>query len=297
MVDNFLGCEIIKVYYTCGACYMRQVRDTVDLATDDVDLKFKIIQDALTFLAENFDENLQSNSTGTRIQQYIKKETGCTDPYKLEKIESNRIALDVLPKVREILKEDASLETFVKIAIVGNIIDFGAYGLDADWEAMINEGLKKDLIINDIESFEKALNKYDDVLYLVDNTGEIVFDKLLIEKIKSYGVKVTVAVKEKPILNDACMKEALESGLDEVADIISTGADSVGIVESMVSDEFLEYFRNSPFIISKGMGNYEGITEMDLESQDVFVLLATKCPAISNHVGVDIGSHILHKLS
>ena len=89
---------------------MRQVRDTVDLATDDVDLKFKIIQDALAFLAENFDENLQSNSTGTRIQQYIKKETGCEDPYKLEKIESNRIALDVLPKVREILKEDDSLK-------------------------------------------------------------------------------------------------------------------------------------------------------------------------------------------
>ena len=65
----------------------------------------------------------------------------------------------------------------------------------------------------------------------------------------------------------------------------------------MVSDEFLEYFKNSSFIISKGMGNYEGITEMDLEGQDVFVLLATKCPAISNHVGVDVGSHILHKLS
>ena len=103
--------------------------------------------------------------------------------------------------------------------------------MDADWEDMINDGLKKELVINDIDAFEDALNKYDDVLYLVDNTGEIVFDKLLIEKIKSYGVNVTVAVKEKPILNDACMEEALEVGLDEVADIISTGTDSVGIVE------------------------------------------------------------------
>ena len=255
------------------------------------------MQHVLSFLAEEFDENLQSNSTGTRIQRYIKKVTGCDDPYKSEKIESNRIALNVLPKVKEILKDDDSLETFVKVAIVGNIIDFGAYGLDADWEDMINDGLKKELVINDIDAFEDALNKYDDVLYLVDNTGEIVFDKLLIEKIKSYGVNVTVAVKEKPILNDACMEEALEVGLDEVADIISTGTDSVGIVESMISDEFLEYFKKSPFIISKGMGNYEGITEMDLDGQDVFVLLAVKCPAISNHSGVDIGSHILYKLS
>ncbi|MCQ2737431.1 MAG: ARMT1-like domain-containing protein [archaeon] len=287
----------MKVYYTCGACYLRQARDTADLATDDEDLKFKIMQHVLSFLAEEFDENLQSNSTGTRIQRYIKKVTGCDDPYKAEKIESNRIALNVLPKVKEILKDDDSLETFVKVAIVGNIIDFGAYGLDADWEDMINDGLKKELVINDIDAFEDALNKYDDVLYLVDNTGEIVFDKLLIEKIKSYGVNVTVAVKEKPILNDACMEEALEVGLDEVADIISTGTDSVGIVESMVSDEFLEYFKKSPFVISKGMGNYEGITEMDLDGQDVFVLLAVKCPAISNHSGVDVGSHILHKLS
>lgn len=207
------------------------------------------------------------------------------------------MALSLLPQIKELLKEDDSLETYIKIAIVGNIIDFGSFGIDTDIESLIFEGLKKELVINDIDAFEDALNKYGEVLYLVDNTGEIVFDKLLIEKITSYGVKVTVAVKEKPIINDACMEDALEVGLDEFADIISTGADSVGIVESMISDEFLNYFNNSPFIISKGMGNYEGITEMDLTGQDVFVLLASKCPAISNGLEVNVGSHILYKLS
>lgn len=251
----------------------------------------------MSFLSNEFKYDTQSNSTGTRIHQYIKKETGCYDPYKSEKVKGNEIALSLLPKVRNLLNEDSSLETYIKIAIVGNILDFGSFGLNADMEQLINEGLKKNLVINDISLFEEALSNHDEVLYLVDNAGEIVFDRLLIEKIKSYGVNVTVAVKEKPILNDACMEEALEAGLDEVANIISTGADSVGIVESMVSDEFLEYFKKSSFIISKGMGNYEGITEMDLDNQDVFVLLATKCPAISKSLSVEEGSHVLYKLN
>ena len=247
-------------------------------------------------MGDNFDKDLSSNATGSRIHQYVKKETGCFDPYLDEKMKSNALAISLLPKLREILKEDDSLETFVKIAIVGNILDFGTFELGTDFESLILEGLNKELTINHIEEFEKALNKYDEVLYLVDNSGEIVFDKLLLEKIMEYDVNITVAVKENPIINDACMEDAIEVGLDDFARLITTGSDSVGIVESMVSDEFLEYFRNSPFVISKGMGNFEGITEMDLEGQDIFVLLCTKCPAISKYLGIDEGSHILKKL-
>lgn len=247
----------------------------------------------MAYVGENFSQDLSSNATGSRIHQYIKAETACYDPYFNEKKVGNEIALSLMPQVREILERDNSLETYVKIAIVGNILDFGAFDLDTDIESLILEGLGKELIINRVDELEDALNKYDKVLYLVDNTGEIVFDKLLLEKIKEYDVDITVAVKEKPILNDACLKEALEAGLDELADIISTGSDSVGIVESMISDEFKEILLDSPFIISKGMGNFEGLTEMDLKNQDVFLLFCTKCPAISKELGVDEGSHIL----
>ena len=255
-----------------------------------------MIQDVLSYLGENFSKELSSNATGTRIHQYIKKETGCHDPYLNQKKEGNEIALSLMPKVREILKEDNSLETYVKIAIVGNILDFGTFHLGTDFEAMIFEGLEKELKINKIDEFEDALRKYDSVLYLVDNTGEIVFDKLLLEKIREYDVDITVAVKERPILNDACMEEALEVGLDEVATLITTGSDSVGVVESMISDEFKEILLNSPFVISKGMGNFEGLTEMNFQGQDVFVLLCTKCPAISKELGIDEGSHVLTTL-
>lgn len=255
-----------------------------------------MIQDILSYLGENFSKDLSSNATGTRIHQYIKKETGCYDPYLNQKKEGNEIALSLMPKVREILSEDNSLETYVKIAIVGNILDFGTFHLDTDFESMIFEGLEKELKINKIDEFEEALRKYDSVLYLVDNTGEIVFDKLLLEKIKEYDVDIIVAVKERPILNDACMEEALEVGLDEVATLITTGSDSVGVVESMISDEFKEVLLNSPFVISKGMGNFEGLSEMNFDGQDVFVLLCTKCPAISKELGIEEGSHVLTTL-
>ena len=294
--QRFIGGDGIKVGYECGPCFLRQAREAAELSTDDDELRFEIIQDVLRFIGGRFDENLSSNATGSLIHQHVKRKTGCMDPYLDEKRKGNRLAISLLPKLRDILKEDNSLETYVKIAIVGNILDFGTFELGTDFESMILEGLDKELMINHLDELENALEKYDEVLYLVDNTGEIVFDKLLLEKIREYGVDITVAVKEKPIINDACMEDAVEAGLDDVARLITTGSDSVGVVESMVSDEFLQYFRNSPFVISKGMGNFEGITEMDLEGQDIFVLLCTKCPAISKYLNIDQGSHILKKL-
>jgi uncharacterized protein with ATP-grasp and redox domains len=198
--------------------------------------------------------------------------------------------------VNEILKTNDSLETYVKLSIVGNILDFGVYDINTDFKALIEDNMTNDLAINDIESFEKSLKSHGEVLYLVDNAGEIVFDRLLIEKIRDYDVNVTVAVKSGPVVNDACMKEAIDAGLDEIAQIITVGSDSGGIVSEQFSDEFKKVFDESEFIISKGMANYEGITEMDLRGKDVFSLLCTKCRPISKDLSVDIRSFVLKKL-
>ena len=198
------------------------------------------------------------------MHKMIKEKTGCRDPYRREKIEGNEIALKYLPDVKRILEDDDSLENHVKIAIIGNILDFGAFTLDDDIESVIKTALKKDLAVKDIEEFEDSLKKHDKVLYLVDNTGEIVFDKLLLAKIREYGLDITIAVKSEPILNDACMQEALEAGLDEYGKIVEIGCGTVGYVDSEISDEFREIFDSHDFVISKGMGNYEGLTEIDL---------------------------------
>lgn len=285
----------MKISYECGPCFLRQAREALDLSTDDESLKMEIMGDIFNFLSRNFKEGTNSNSTGSAMHKMIKQKTGCEDPYRREKIEGNEIALKYLPEVKKILDEDDSLENHVKIAIIGNILDFGAFTLDDDIESVIKQSLKKDLTIKDIDEFENSLKNHDKVLYLVDNTGEIVFDKLLLAKIREYGLDITIAVKSQPILNDACMAEALDAGLDEFGELVEIGCGTVGYVDSEISDEFREIFDYHEFIISKGMGNYEGLTEIDLSDKDIYFLLCAKCNTISRDIGVNLHDMLLFK--
>ena len=285
----------MKISYECGPCFLRQAREAMDLSTDDESLKMEIMEDIFKFLSNNFKLDTNSNSTGSAMHKMIKEKTGCRDPYRKEKIEGNEIALKYLPDVKKILDEDNSLENYVKIAIIGNILDFGAFTLDDDIESVIKTALEKDLAVKDIEEFENSLKNHDEVLYLVDNTGEIVFDKLLLAKIKEYGLDITIAVKSGPILNDACMEEALDAGLNEYGELVEIGCGTVGYVDSEISDEFREIFESHDFVISKGMGNYEGLTEIDLSDKDIYFLLCAKCNTISRDIGVNLHDMLLFK--
>jgi hypothetical protein len=267
----------------------------MDLATDDEDLKIEINNEIFKFLSTTFKKGTNSNKTGSHIHNLIKNRTNCPDPYVNEKKLGNEIALKYLPLAQNILKENDTLENRVKIAIVGNILDFGAFELGDDIEEFIKDALGKDLAVKDIKSFENSLEKYDKVLYLVDNTGEIVFDKLLLSKIKEYGVDITIAVKSEPILNDACMEDAINTGLDKFGEIVEIGAGTVGYVDSEISEEFREIFNQHEFVISKGMGNYEGLTEIDLSDKDVYFLLCAKCTTISKDIGVNLHDMLLFK--
>lgn len=285
----------MNVSYECGPCFLRQAREALDLSTDDEDLKMEVMGEIFKFLSTNFKAGANSNGTGSVMHNIIKQKTGCKDPYYNEKVEGNEIALKYLPDVKKILTEDDSLENYVKIAIIGNILDFGAFTLDEDIESVIKESLKKDLAVKDIDEFENSLKKHDKVLYLVDNTGEIVFDKLLLSKIKEYDLDITIAVKSEPILNDATLVEALDVGLDEFGELVEIGAGTVGYVDSEISDEFREIFDSHEFIISKGMGNYEGLTEIDLSAKDIYFLLCVKCNTIARHIGANLHDMLLFK--
>ncbi|MCL2688032.1 MAG: ARMT1-like domain-containing protein [Methanobrevibacter sp.] len=286
----------MKVYYECGACFIRQAREAMDLATDDDELKINIMNDIFKFLSENYNKNASGNKVGSALHRMIKEKTACEDPYIKEKALGNKIALEILEKVQKLLKKDNSLENYIKIAIVGNILDFGALELDFNHQELIFDNLNKELAINNIDELKEAISKHKELLYLVDNTGEIVFDKLLIEKLLSLGLDITVVVKEKPILNDACLEDAVAIGLDKIAKITSLGTDSVGIIYEEASDDFKKIFDNADFIIAKGLGNYEGLTEINLENKDVFCLLCAKCSAIAKDIGVEEKENVLLKL-
>ncbi len=285
----------MKISYECGPCFLRQAREAIDLATDDEDLKMELMNDIFKFLATTFKKGTNSNKTGSHIHNLINSKTNCDDPYINQKKLGNEIALKFLPLAKNILKENDSLENRVKISIVGNILDFGAFELSDDIEQFLADALDKDLVIKDIEPFEESLKKHDKLLYLVDNTGEIVFDKLLLSKIKEYDLDITIAVKSQPILNDACMEDAISTGLDKFGDIVDIGAGTVGYVDSEISDEFREIFDSHEFVISKGMGNYEGLTEIDLSNKDVYFLLCAKCNTIARDIGVNLHDMLILK--
>jgi uncharacterized protein with ATP-grasp and redox domains len=287
----------MKVYYECGACYLRQAKEALDLSTNDDELKLEIMSKVIKFLSENYKKGASSNATGSAMHEIIRTESGCIDPYLEKKHLGNEMALNLLPQVKELLKKDDSLENYVKISIVGNILDFGAFSLSTNIQALLEENLNKDLSINDIHLLDKALREHDNLLYLVDNTGEIVFDKLFLEKInKDYNINITVAVKESPVLNDACMEDAINLGLDEYASLTTIGTNTVGVVYDKLSPEFKNVFDNSDFIISKGMGNYEGLSELNFSTQDVFYLLCSKCNANAQDLGVNCGDMVLYKV-
>ena len=283
----------MKPYYECGACFLRQARELLDLSTDDEDLKFRLMENTFDYLAKNFSKEYSPNELASVFNQHIKRKTGCSDPYVQQKKLGTDVAMSMISQIKEILHEDNSLENHVKMAIVGNILDFGAFDINTDVQSLIKQHLNKSLAINDFDALKSALKKHDEALYLLDNTGEIIFDKLLADKISQFDVDVCVAVKESPIVNDACFSDALDVGF---VNIVSIGSDSAGIVDSMISDEFREVFENSSLIISKGMANYEGISEMNLNNKDVFCLLCAKCNPIAKDLNVNIASHVLKKL-
>lgn len=286
----------MKVYYQCAPCFLRQAWEALDMATDDDELKIEIMEELTQILGEKFRKGAPSNQIGTRIHRTIKKETGNQDPYLIQKEKCNQLAEQFLPAIIKILKKDNSLRNYLKAAITGNIIDFGALGLEADIDVLIKENMQKDLVVDHSSLLEDELKKAKKVLYLADNIGEIVFDKLLIEKLKEYQVEIAVALKEKPILNDACIPDALEIGLDEVAELISTGTDSIGVIFGDVSPEFMDKFEEANLVISKGLGNYEGLTDVDLGNKPVFSLLHVKCRPIALNIGIEEGDNVVLKL-
>lgn len=287
----------MKVHYECASCFLRQAREALDLATDDEDIKMQVTEKTNRILCSKFRKGAAANQIGTEIHRTIKRETGNPDPYHDLREKSDQIAMQFLPQVEKILKNDKSLKTYLKAAIAGNVLDFGALGLESNIEGLIISTVEKDLAIDHSPQLEIELKKAKNVLYLADNVGEIVFDKLLIKKLHEYSVEVTVALKEYAILNDACLKEALDAGLNEVARLITTGTDSVGVIYQDLSSDFKQEFEEADLVISKGLGNYEGLGEMYLDDKPVFCLLNAKCKPIARDINVEVGDNVVLKLN
>jgi uncharacterized protein with ATP-grasp and redox domains len=144
----------------------------------------------------------------------------------------------------------------------------------------------EDLVVDDISRIHELAKKASVVLYMADNAGEIVFDTLLVEQLKEMGLKVIVAVKASPVINDATLEDAEASGMNKIADkVITTGTDTVGLAVKDSSAEFLDVYNSVDLVFAKGMGYAETVTEYKLQKPHV-LLFRTKCNPVANFFGV-----------
>ena len=226
---------------------------------------------------------------GREAYRFISEKTGILDLFAKIKRENTQKALSLYPQLKERVESSKDrLSTAARIAIAGNVIDFGA-NADFDLDKDLDELLSQDMAVHHFPAFHQAVQGARNVLYLADNAGETVFDRLLIEEL---GKPVIYAVREKPIINDATYQDALDAGIDKVAEIVSSGTDAPGTILSLCSEDFLKIFRSADLIISKGQGNYEGLSD---ETRPVFFLLKAKCAVIARDLGVKQGSLVLMK--
>jgi uncharacterized protein with ATP-grasp and redox domains len=213
--------------------------------------------------------------------------SGVHDPYEREKAESTRRALELLPELRRRVQNSADpLLSAIQIAIAGNIIDLGP-GQEFDVLAQIDDAIATTLHKPTLERLREQLAMSGPVLYLGDNAGEAVFDRLLIEQITA---PVWFAVRGEPVINDVTVNEAIASGIDQVAEILPTGSDIPGIILDECSPDFIRVFEQADVILSKGQGNYESLSGT---TRPVYFMLVIKCDLVAGNLNRRVGDCVL----
>ena len=280
----------MKSHLDCIPCFIRHALQAARFVSDDVAIHEQVVREVLRVVAA-MDLGNPPPQMGQYIQRTIRRLTGSEDPYRSVKQQFNQYLLDRLDEFREqVRRSDDPLDTAVRLAIAGNVIDFGPYN-NVD-ESLVDNAILKafstQLPTSAIQELREAAQQAGDILFLADNAGEIVFDRLLIEQLPKE--KITVAVKGGPALNDVLMEDAEMVGLCELVAVIDNGTDAPGTVLELCSDKFRKRFQAADMIISKGQANYETLSD---EPADIFFLLMAKCDVVARDIGCKTGDYIV----
>lgn len=273
----------------CIPCFMRQALHSARLITDDPTVHEQVMRKTLE-LAATMDLRQCPPAMAQKIHRFIREITGQPDPYRDLKQYHNQFGLALYHKWKPaVLESNDPVESAIKLAIAGNIIDLGVKSqiADAEIEATIENAYSSPLDKHILEQFKKQVNQAQKILYLPDNAGEIAFDRLLIEMLPTE--KITLAIKGSPAINDATKDDAQSVGLTRIVNVIDNGSDGPGTLLHDCSATFLEHFNTADLVISKGQGNYESLSDVD---KNIFFILKAKCSVIADHLNCQIGEII-----
>lgn len=283
----------MKISLDCFPCFLRQALEASRISGADENEQKKVLNSIMSTLL-NVSPDITPPQIGWLIHSTIRQITGNLDPYKEIKTFHNDQVLGIKADLDKLINE--SHEPFVdalRLAGTGNLIDMGPERQWTDIKDIFLRLSSKNSAFFDHPSFEQSLKKSGTLLYIGDNAGEIVLDKILINVfIKETNVEITYAVRGKPIINDATMEDAQFVGMTDIVRVIDTGGDFPGVVLESCSEEFLDYYHNADIILAKGQGNYESLSD---ESKNIFFLLKAKCPVIADKIGCKVGDLVLKK--
>jgi uncharacterized protein with ATP-grasp and redox domains len=274
----------------CIPCFLRQALGTIRRLTDDEEIHARLMCELLRGLG---DLNMADPPPviGRHIHRLIRHLLDDDDPYRAVKTQFNRHALALYPSLKRRIDESADpFDTAVRLAIAGNTIDFAA--LDDVTEAAVLEVIERALsqpLRGTIDGLEERIASAGRLLYLADNAGEIVFDRLLIERMPRQ--RITLAVRGRPVINDATCEDAEAAGLTGLVEVIDNGSDAPGTILEDCSPDFRRRFDEADLILAKGMGNFETLNAV--KGRPLYFLLMAKCPLVAQHIGCAEGDFVV----
>ncbi|MBN2030213.1 DUF89 family protein [bacterium] len=270
----------MNIHLDCIPCIIQNYIRLVKTGSISKTQSEPVLRSLLSFLSE-VDYDQPPPLLSQNLHRILRKELKSSDPYRSIKEDSNRMMLQKYPLLKKTVEAASNpFDTAMRLAIAGNVIDFGSkHQLDID--KTIQQILTSELEIDHSTDLRKDIADAKTLLYIGDNAGEIVLDKLFLETLDHDDVYFTV--RGHPVINDATHEDAVTAGVDRHAKIITTGDDAPGIVWETTSPEFKDIFSKADVIISKGQGNLEGLTDIP---GNIYFLLVTKCNLVSNTIGV-----------
>lgn len=283
----------MKTYLECIPCFLKQSLEAARMTTDDEEIHVRVVKNVMKHL-QTISLDQSPPELSREVHDIIRNITGSKDPYKEVKKQSNEMAKALYPHLSKLVTiADDPLLMAIKLAIVGNVIDFGTsnrYKI----EDMINTAAQRKFVDDAYPQFKNTLETATTILYLADNSGEIFFDKLLIKELLKQGKKITYVVKAHPIINDVLRDDAQFAGIDKLATIIEGDAgqkrSAPGMVLTYTSKEFQQQLNTADMVLSKGQGNYEALSAINRE---IFFLLMVKCPLVARDIGTELAQLVL----
>jgi damage-control phosphatase, subfamily I len=280
----------VKTYLECLPCIVRQSLEGAMHATDDETLQEEVLRRSARAISEMDLHEPSPVMIGT-MHRIIREVTANADPYREAREICNRNALQLYPRMKEIVEQSSNpFETALRLAAAGNTVDFivDPHADQSDIREAVEQSLSARFPSAVVKKFQETTKSARDILYLGDNAGEIVFDRLLIEQLPAG--KTTFVVRGSPVINDVTFPDAQMTGMTEVVEVIDNGSNIPGTVLHHCSESFQRRFQEADLVISKGQGNYESLNEIHKE---IFFLFKAKCSVITKHLGCEIGRLIL----